>query len=158
MRAVNLLSQVREKSISNIAIELADGGEYNPYSMDQLEKFFDILQDSVYSNDPEVIVPVIDEWLGAEITGGRTSLLEVTALILEQTYKIASEDLSSDGFRELFVNLLPIFLFANQYIHGCEIDKRVSQVAQEFSHEKSSLENDHLLQQDLLIPPLLLMD
>ena len=140
MRAVNLLSQVREKSISYLAIELADGGEHNPYSVDQLEKFYDMLQDSVYSNDPEVIIPVIDEWLGAEITGGRKSLLELTDLILQQIYKTAAEDLSSDGFRELFGILMPIFLFANQYIHGCEIDKSVSLVTQEFSSEKSSLE------------------
>ncbi|MES0361171.1 MAG: HAMP domain-containing sensor histidine kinase [Anaerolineales bacterium] len=140
MHAVDLLGQVREKSIRNIAIELAEGGENNPSSVDQLEKFFDLLHESVYSNDPELIISIIDEWLSEEITGGRTSLLEVTDLILQQTYNVAAEDLPSDGSRELFSVLMPIFLFANQYIHAREIDKCVSQVAQEFSHEKSSLE------------------
>jgi len=140
MRAVDLLSQVREKSINNITIELVEGGENYPDCVEQLEKFFELLHDSVYSKDPEIMIPFIDEWLGGEIAGGRSSLLEVTDLILQQTYIVAAEDLSSDGSRELFGNLLPIFLFANQYIHAREIDKSVSQFAQEFSHEKSSLE------------------
>ena len=92
MRAVDLLGQVREKSISNLAIELAEGGDNNPYSGDQIEKFFELLHDSVSSNDPELIIPVINEWLGEELSGGRTSLLEVTDLILQQTYKIAAEE------------------------------------------------------------------
>ena len=140
MRAVDLLSQVREKSINYLTIELADEGENNPHYVDQLDKFFDLLQDSVYSNDPELIIPVMDDWLGGELAGRILSLLEVIDQILLRINKVASEELSSDGSRELFEDLLPIFLFANQYIHACEIDKCVSQVAQEFSHEKSSLE------------------
>lgn len=140
MRAVDLLSQVREKSINYLTIELADEGENNPHYVDQLDKFFDLLQDSVYSNDPELIIPVMDDWLGGELAGRILSLLEVIDQILLRINKVASEELSSDGSRELFEVLLPIFLFANQYIHAREIDKCVSQAAQEFSHKKSSLE------------------
>jgi len=140
MRAVDMLSQVREKSINYLTIELAEGGENNPHYVDQLDKFFDLLQDSVYSNDPELIIPIMDDWLGGELAGRISSLLEVIDQILLRINKVANEEISSDGSKELFDVLLPIFLFANQYIHAREIDKCVSQVAQEFSHEKSSLE------------------
>jgi signal transduction histidine kinase len=140
MRDVDLLSQVREKSINCLTIELADGEENYPHYVEQLDRFFDLLQDSVISNDPELIIPVIDDWLSGELAGRISSLLQVIDQILLRIYKVASEELSSDGSRELFEVLLPIFSFTNQYIHAREVDKCVSQVAQEFSHEKSSLE------------------
>ena len=140
MQAVDLLFQVRDKSIQYLINELAREEEIGPQYTNQLDKFFDLLEVSVRSSDPEFIIPIMDDWLNVELAGRVQSLLEIIDQILLGINKVASEELSSDGSGELFAVLLPIFSFANQYVHAFEIDKRVSQTIQEFSHEKSSLE------------------
>ncbi len=140
MHAVDLLFQVRDKSIQYLTNELAREEEIGPQYTDQLDKFFDLLEVSVQSSDPEFIIPIMDDWLNVELAGRIQSLLEIIDQILLGINKVASEELSSNGSGELLAILLPIFSFANQYVHAFEIDKRVSQIKQEFSHEKSSLE------------------
>ena len=140
MQAVDLLFQVRDKSIQYLANELAREEGIGPQYTNQLDKFFDLLEVSVRSSDPEFIIPIMDDWLNVELAGRVQSLLEIIDQILLGIIKVASEELSSNGSGELYAVLLPIFSFANQYVHAFEIDKRVSQTIQEFSHEKSSLE------------------
>ena len=140
MQAVDLLFQVRDKSIQYLTNELAREEEIGPQYTNQLDKFFDLLEVSVRSSDPEFIIPIMDDWLNVELAGRVQSLLEIIDQILLGIIKVASEELSSNGSGELYAVLLPIFSFANQYVHAFEIDKRVSQTIQEFSHEKSSLE------------------
>ena len=140
MQAVDLLFQVRDKSIQYLANELAREEGIGPQYTNQLDKFFDLLEVSVRSSDPEFIIPIMDDWLNVELAGRVQSLLEIIDQILLGINKVASEELSSNGSGELYAVLLPIFSFANQYVHAFEIDKRVSQTIQEFSHEKSSLE------------------
>jgi signal transduction histidine kinase len=140
MQAVDLLIQVRDESIRNLTNELAVNGEIAPLFADQLNEFFDTLQSTVKSKDPRLIISWIDDQLNMDLAGQNTSLVDLLNQILLGVYRVASEILTAEETIMLFAALLPIFTIAIQYVHARTVKQAISQVAEEFSQEKMSLE------------------
>ena len=140
MRDEDNLNRIREKSVSLLAVELADGREINEVYLTHLDNFSELLFASIITQDPALVTPGLDDWLNFDFSGWNSSPSEVLNQFQLKILKIASEDLSADDLNGFIGDLLPVFSCASQYIHSRELDRRIADLSKEFSHEHSSLE------------------
>jgi signal transduction histidine kinase len=140
MRDEDHLNRIREKSVSLLAVELADGREINEVYLTQLDDFSELLFASIISQDPALDTHVLDDWLNFDFSGWNSSPLEVLNQFHLKILKTASEDLSADNLSDFIGDLLPVFSYASQYIHSHELDIHIADLSQDFNHKHSSLE------------------
>ena len=93
------------------------------------------------SEDPSLITPSLDDWLstGSEIERVSKSINTFTHIFIS-IYQKTVEVFTGNEAGKLFEALMPSFVYGIQYIHQQELGDSVSEVFQELSQERYSLE------------------
>jgi len=119
MSNVELLSQMREKWLTRVAHRLARGEGVREGFVQQLDRFYELLQQAVEYGDPSWPTPLLNEWVQArtasDLEKQETSLYPLLNQLFMQTYEVAAEQCSPSEALGLLGSLLPVFLFAFEF-------------------------------------------
>jgi signal transduction histidine kinase len=131
MSITDLLEQVRTETFNLLITGHASNKQSITVLEGWLDKFFDLLQNAIEAGDPTQIDLVLDEWLEMVERWENTSPGKFIDNFLLSIFKVSQNNLSAEQSQELFGNLLPVFFYANHYIHAHEIDFTIAKNNQE---------------------------
>ncbi len=144
MSAVELLGQIRTKWIARVSRELARGEGVRESFLAQLNRFYDLLLQAVESGNPDWLTPLLNEWAEArtesDLRKKEPSLYPILNQILLITYQISREELSAERGLDLMGSLLPIYLFAFEYIINKEAELYIAHYSEELVRAQIALE------------------
>jgi signal transduction histidine kinase len=136
MRTGDILGEIREFVLSTYSQTAQQNNSLKRLRVDDVKKFINQLQDSLYKNDPTRLIPSFDHWLSQTDYPQNEVLLNDINNIFVCVSSCSQERLSSEHANQLIAELLPIFVFTNQHIYNYVLANTLQQA----SVEQSSLE------------------
>ncbi len=144
MRAYDLLLKIREPWIQSVTLHLSKGEGVRDALLEELNRFYDMLLQSVETGDSGWLKPVLIEWAQArtetELREEEITISPVLKEVVTQTTTVAREELASDEAVFLVETLMPIFIYGYEIIAQQESLVRISYVSTELEQVRSELE------------------
>lgn len=144
MRVVELLDQVRDRWADRVAHRLARGESVRESFHDELNRYFDLIRQSVISGDPGWLDEVLDEWTAArpqsEAERHEVSLAPILGHIILSLNHVARELLSVEDALYLINAILPLHTHALQYASQKETEIYVEHISEELLTARATLE------------------
>lgn len=144
MTVIESLNKIHSNWIVKVSSRLAHGEYLRHIFQEQLEGFFDLLTQAVDTGDARWLHSVLDAWVETrtqtELQNREAALSNILDKILQATYEVSSEQLSSLETLDLFGSLLPIFTNARNYIHNKETNLLIEHTLNELEKTRTTLE------------------
>src|SRR5574338_1127776 len=130
-----VLAKVRPMWIERVGQELARGMEVRAGFEEQLERFFDLLAQSITTGDPAWMDPILLDWAKSST---ETELEEepyhVSYLInrmIALTIQVAREALTKQQALDLLASVIPIYTYGLEVVARYEMETRVAHISSE---------------------------
>jgi len=144
MRTLELLNQIRPVWMERVSRELARGESVRESFVEQLNEYYDLMQQAILTGDPSWLNKLLDNWAEArtqsELEQQEASLLPILNKILMTTQEVASELLEPRQALDLFEAILPLYVYAFDYTTQRETRLHVEHVSKELEDVRLSLE------------------
>lgn len=144
MSAIELLGQIKAKWVARVSQDLAKGEGVRASFNTQLNRFYDLLLQAVETGNPEWLAPLLNEWAEArtesDLLRREASLYPILNQILLVTYQISREELGAEESLDLMGSLLPIYVYAFEYIITKEAELYIAHHAEEMDRAQIALE------------------
>jgi signal transduction histidine kinase len=144
MKVVEALEKIHRPWLIRLTRQLARGEELRENTERLLEDFFNRMQQSVETGDPDWLNPVLDDWVAArtqtELDTQSISLPAIINQIHVQTFEIGREMLSEADALELSGMLLPIFLHAYEHTSRMEMKGNIQHISRELETANNTLQ------------------
>jgi signal transduction histidine kinase len=138
------LAKIRPAWISRVGQEMARGMEIRADFEDQLQRFFDLLEQSVTSGDPAWMDPILLDWAKSST---ETELEEepyhVSFLInrmIALTIQVTREALTKQQALDLLAAVIPIYTYGIEVVARYEMETRVAHIASEMEKVHKQME------------------
>jgi signal transduction histidine kinase len=145
MQINQLLEMIRPAWISRVSHSLARGESVRESFAKQLNKYFDLLNQSLVTGDPAWLNSILDEWAfsrtQSELEQGDASITPILNVILLATYETSHEILNSTDGLELIGAILPMYTYAFNYVSRQETKLHVDHISSELEKVRITLEN-----------------
>jgi len=139
-----LLDRIRTPWLSRVSRELARGAGVREAFQDQLERFYQALEQAVVTGDPAWMDAIIAEWTNAptesDLQDSEPSVSAVLNRMIGLTSEIAREILSDSEALDLLVAVTPLFTYGLERAAQIESEVRLQHAAQELEDVKQKLE------------------
>lgn len=144
MGIVKLLSQIRPGWISRVSHQLARGAGVRAVLQDELEEFYDSLQQAVETGNPSWLDSILGRWNDASVEEpsmgfGANSVSPLISKLLLVTQEFALETLLPSDALELVTGVMPMFTYAFEYCARVEVENKVGRVATELAIAQKTL-------------------
>ncbi len=142
------LQQIRTQWMERISRELAHGEGVRAGFVEQLERFYDLLEQTVIAGDTAWLDPILFDWghspteTNLEEGGYEVSFIinRMTALTIE----VAREALNEKDALELIAAVVPIFTHSLSVVVRYEMETRVAHISNELNKTQDKLQQlDH---------------
>jgi signal transduction histidine kinase len=144
MQIIDYLNQIRSIWLSKTVERLAQGEGIRENFIGQLNSFYDLLIQAVEKGDPEVLTPLLTEWLQArtesEIDRPEGSLSPIINQIYLITYEVIQESLSTDEALMTIGRILPIYAFSIDYAASEETKLHIKHITDQLDKARVTLE------------------
>lgn len=144
MSAIELLEQIRPVWLSRISTHLARGEGTRESFIEQLDRLYELLMQSVETGDPSWLDSIISEWVKAttttEFETQETNIQKILSNITLETYEIMNELLSVVDSQKVFSLLLPVFTYMSELTTRLETQMHVEHISSELENVTLSLE------------------
>jgi signal transduction histidine kinase len=144
MNNINLLELIHERWLTRVSHLLAPGEGIRESFEKELNRFFDLLKQSVEAGNPAWLAPVLDDWADAstesELESSEASLYPMLNQILLITYDVAKDVLTPEQCLDLIGALLPVYTYAVGYAITRESHLHISHVTNELQRAQAELE------------------
>jgi len=124
--------------------ELAGGLDVRAGFDEQLERFFDLLQQSVASNDPAWMDSLLLDWAKSSTeTDLEEGLYQVTFIInriISLTIHVVHENLSKQQALDLLESVIPIYTYCLGVVARYEMETRVAHISSEMEKAQRQME------------------
>lgn len=145
MRIIELLSEIRTSWVDRVSHLLARGEVVRESFVDQLNYFFDSLQQAIVTGDPAWLDSILDQWAEArtqsEVERRRASISPMLNQILMATYECAQEELNPDDGMILMGAVLPVYTYAFNYTTQQETRLHIDHISSQLDKARETLEN-----------------
>jgi signal transduction histidine kinase len=138
------LAKVRPAWITRVGQELARGMEVRVDFEDQLDRFFDLLEQSITSGDPAWMDPILLDWAKSST---ETELEEepyhVSYLInrmIALTIQVSRETLTKEQALNLLAAVVPIYTYGLEVVARYEMETRVAHISSEMAKVQKRME------------------
>ena len=112
--------------------------------LDTLNRFYDLLTTAVECGSPDMLEPILDDWVRSstriELDNEVSNVTPILNQILESTIKIAREKLENEVALDLTETLLPVFSHAYVYVVQRETQLQIENISSELEEARESLE------------------
>lgn len=120
LRTLNLLTEIRPSWMSRISHELARGAGVRESFVDQLNRFYDALLQSVETGDPGWMKPVFNDWSGSltesDLGNPEANLSPILSQIMNETMRYCHENLPSEDGLIVVAEITPLFTFGFEHM------------------------------------------
>jgi signal transduction histidine kinase len=139
-----VLAKIRPAWIARVGQELARGMEVRAGFEEQLERFFDLLAQSITTGDPAWMDPILLDWAKSST---ETELEEepyhVSFLInrmIALTIQVAREILTKGQALDLLAAVIPIYTYGLEVVARYEMETRVAHISSEMEKVQKRME------------------
>jgi signal transduction histidine kinase len=139
-----VLAKVRPAWITRVSQELARGMEVRADFEDQLERFFELLEQSITTGDPAWMDPILLDWAKSST---ETELEEepyhVSYLInrmIALTIQVSRETLKKQEALDLLAAVIPIYTYGLEVVARYEMETRVAHISSEMEKVQKRME------------------
>jgi signal transduction histidine kinase len=144
MKAINILSKVRNNWISDVSNHLVSEEQLRHDLYEQLTKFFDLLILAVDHNDPSIMDPILNDWVKTrtvtELENPEGSILPVLSQIQIITLEVVSKNLSPSDALSIIAPLTKVFTHAMEFASTAETRLHVLHITEELDKTRATLE------------------
>ena len=148
MKAQELLSRIRPALLQRISISLARGTDAREAFTEQLQQFFNSLEQAMASGNPAWLDSLLLEWTSSptltDLQHKKNNVAELLNKIISITNDVALENLPEESALDLLTTITPIYTYALEKIARLEMEARVTYVSAELTKVQRKLERlDH---------------
>jgi len=138
------LSEIRSPWIRCAVNSMARGVDLRENFQEQLERFYDLLAQSVETGDPSRVDPILRDWsesqTQSDLREGEKNISAILIQMLMITYEQARENLTNQEAMEFIGAVLPVFTFALEKAGRYEMEANVSYISNDLSGIQAKLE------------------
>ena len=138
------MAKIRPAWITRVGQELARGMEVRADFEEQLERFFDLLTQSITTGDPAWMDPILLDWAKSST---ETELEEepyhVSFLInrmIALTIQVGRETLTKEQALDLLAAVIPIYTYGLEVVARYEMETRVAHISSEMEKVQKRME------------------
>lgn len=139
-----VLAKIRSTWMELVGQELARGMDVRAGFEEQLERFFDLLIQSVESNDPAWMDSLLLDWAKSSTESDlEEGLYQVTFIInrmIALTIHVVHENLSKQKALELLEAVVPIYTYCLGVVARYEMETRVAHISSEMEKAQKQME------------------
>jgi signal transduction histidine kinase len=139
-----VLGKIRPAWISRVGQELARGMEVRAGFEEQLERFFDLLAQSITTGDPAWMDPILLDWAKSSTeTELEDEPYHVSFLInrmIALTIQVARETLTKQQALDLLAAVIPIYTYGLEVVARYEMETRVAHISSEMEKVQKRME------------------
>jgi signal transduction histidine kinase len=139
-----VLAKVRPVWIMRVGQELARGMEVRAGFEEQLERFFDLLGQSVTTGDPAWMDPILLDWAKSSTeTELEDEPYHVSFLInrmIALTIQVSRETLTKQQALDLLAAVIPIYTYGLEVVARYEMETRVAHISSEMEKVQKRME------------------
>jgi len=144
MSIPQILEQIRPIWMEQIGAELARGIEVREGFTAQLERFFDLLTQSITNNDPAWMDTILLDWAKSSTESElEEGLYQVTFIInrmIALTIHVVHENLSKQQALDLLAAVIPIYTYGLGVVARYEMETRVAHISNEMEKVQKEME------------------
>jgi signal transduction histidine kinase len=139
-----MLAKIRPTWMDLVGLELARGMDVRAGFEEQLERFFDLLIQSVETNDPAWMDSLLLDWAKSSTESElEEGLYQVTFIInrmIALTIHVVHENLSKQKALELLEAVIPIYTYCLGVVARYEMETRVAHISSEMEKAHKQME------------------
>ena len=144
MKAQELLKQIRPIWLQRVSQSLTRGVSARDAFLDELNRFYDGLEQAVMTGNPAWLDPAIYEWVGSptlsDLQQSRQNVSGTLNSIIAITNDVAIENLSEQDALDLLSTITPICTYGLEKIARLEMEARVAYITNELIEVRQTLE------------------
>ena len=139
-----VLGKIRPAWIARVGQELARGMEVRAGFEEQLERFFDLLAQSITTGDPAWMDPILLDWAKSSTeTELEDEPYHISFLInrmIALTIQVARETLTKEQALDLLAAVIPIYTYGLEVVARYEMETRVAHISSEMEKVQKRME------------------
>jgi len=139
-----ILKKIRPAWIEHVGHDLARGMEVRAGFEEQLDRFFDLLEQSVNTGDPAWMDSILLDWAKSSTeTNLEEGLYHVSFLInrvIALTIQVANETLTKQQALDLLAAIIPIYTYGLGVVARYEMETRVAHISAEMEKVQKQME------------------
>lgn len=139
-----VLAKIRPMWISRVGQEMARGMEIRANFEEQLERFFDLLQQSITTGDPAWLDSILLDWAKSSTeTNLEDEPYHISFLInriIALTIQVSRESLTKQEALDLLAAVIPIYTYALEVVARYEMETRVAHISNEMEKVQKQME------------------
>src|SRR5690242_6170220 len=139
-----VLDKIRPIWIARVGQELARGMEVRAGFEEQLERFFDLLGQSITTGDPAWMDPILLDWAKSSTeTELEDEPYHVSFLInrmIALTIQVSRETLTKEQALDLLAAVIPIYTYGLEVVARYEMETRVAHISSEMEKVQKRME------------------
>ncbi len=140
----NVLPKIRRAWVSRVGQELARGMEIRANFEQQLERFFDLLEQSITTGDPAWMDSILLDWAKSstetELEEEPYHISFLINRILALTIQVARESLNQQEALDLLAAVIPIYTYGLEVVARYEMETRVAHISSEMEKVQKRLQ------------------
>lgn len=144
MDELELLRTIRPVWLNRATLSLAHGSGLRENLRPQLERFMDLLEQTIETGDPAWLDSVLVIWASSltesDLEGGISNLTEFVKELMTLTFDICRETLDAAQALKLMAALVPAFSHSFQRLSQYEIETKVSYISNQLANVRQTLE------------------
>jgi len=144
MNIPEVMKKIRSSWIHRVADNLAHGVGVRENFLAQLERFYDLLTQSVETGDLTCVDPILTEWSASPTQSDLREREKNISAVLDEmimtTYDLLRSDLPGQEALEVLGAVLPVFISALDIVSRDEMETRVAYIANELTEVQNKLE------------------
>lgn len=144
MALQNSLQKIRTHWVERISRELASGEGVRVGFTEQLERFFELLEQAVMTGDTAWLDPILYDWGHAptetNLDEGDYDVSFVMNRMVSLTMEVAREKLSKNDALELLAAVVPIYTHSLSVVVRYEMETRVAHISNELGKTQEKLQ------------------
>jgi signal transduction histidine kinase len=138
------LQQIRTQWMERISRELARGEGVRVGFLEQLERFYELLEQTVVAGDTAWLDPILYDWghspTETNLEEGEYYVSFVVNRITSLTIEVARENLNEKDALELIAAVIPIFTHSLSVVVRYEMETRVAHISSELNKTQEKLQ------------------
>jgi signal transduction histidine kinase len=144
MKVHQLLTLIRSPWLIRVSNSLARGSDAREAFINQLEHFYDSVEQAITSGNPAWLDSTLLEWTSSptltDLQQKKNNVAELLNKIISVTNDVAIENLPEEEALDLLTTVTPIYTYALEKIARLETEARVTYISDELNQVKQKLE------------------
>jgi signal transduction histidine kinase len=140
----DVLAKIRPAWVSRVGHEMARGMEIRANFEEQLERFFDLLQQSITTGDPAWMDSILLDWAKSstetELEEEPYHISFLINRIIGLTIQVARESLNKQEALDLLAAVIPIYTYGLEVVARYEMETRVAHISSEMEKVQKRLQ------------------